>query len=229
MRSVLPGLRLVAPLLLAAALTGCPGNSHDDFPVAVGFQPLEPISTLATFPAATVGDPTPQGLGPIVAVPGFSHFTSHAVGYLHAPLAKVYLALHDPAASYIHNDAGKTTRYAEDTLHVEAFPVSCVVHYDNPGQPVVVHFDVTYRAGVLDGTEAVPLKIGERYQKTAGIENIKVMAGSLVATAVPGAPDVTAVEMEAWLEATNQNQVNCDGTLTDLFDDLVKVLAALPP
>ena len=88
-------------------------------------------------------------------------------------------------------------------------------------------FDITYRAGPLEGTEDAPIKVGERYQKTWGIRNIEVMSGSLVATEV--APGVTAVEMVAWLKATTQYQSDCNGTVVDLFGDLEAKLASMTP
>jgi hypothetical protein len=219
--------------LLASALAGCGiKNSADEFPLSDGFQPLEPLASTATFPAAAGNDLYPQGLGPIVAIPNFAHYTSHARGYLHAPLARVYQALRYPAASYLHNQNGATLLARPDDLNVEPFPVSFVVHYRNDtklaGKTITTYFDVTYRAGPLEGSDAAPIVIGERYQKTWGIENISVMKGSLVATAVPGAPDVTQVEMIAWLQATTQGQSDCDGTLVDLFGDLATTVANLP-
>jgi len=227
-----PAIALVA--LLALALAGCGiKNTADEFPLSDGFQPLEPLASTATFPAAAGNDLHPQGLGPIVEIPSFAHWTSHARGYLHAPLARVYQALHDPASSYLHNQNGTTHLDRPPDVGVEPFPVSFVVHYktDTPLGPktITTYFDVTYRAGPLEGTDAVPIVIGQRYQKTWGVENITVMKGSLVATAVPGAPDVTAVEMIAWLQATTQDQTDCDGTLIDLFGDLATTIANLPP
>jgi hypothetical protein len=219
-------------LLLAVSVAGCKKpNQVDEFPLEVGFQPLEPLLLTATFPDGTTGDPHPQGLGPIAQASTFQHWGSHARGYLHAPLAKVYEALQDPAASYIHNDAGGTTRAGDDTFGVEPFPVSFVVHYRNPTPIGDVRFDVTYRAGPLEGTEAAPLVIGQRYQKTFGTGFIDVMAGSLRAFPVDGAPEVTAVEMVAWLQAKTQDQADCDGTLTDLFGDLAAKLESMgyPP
>ena len=220
-------------LALAGLLvTACGRNRTDAFPLDVGFQPLEAVSPSAAWPAATATDPYPQALGSIVAVPEAGHYASHARGYLHAPLSKVYAALHDPAASYIHNQNGGTALAAPDDLGVEDFPVSFRVHYRNDTSvgptTVVTKFDVTYRAGPLEGTDAAPVVVGERYQKTWGTTYIRVMEGSLLATAVPGAPDVTSVEMIAWLNADTQHQVDCDGTVTDLFGDLAAKLAAMP-
>ena len=227
-------LRCAALLLLAVSVAGCnPKSLATPFPPGVDFLPLEPMLATATFPDGTAGDPHPQGLGPVAQASNVFHWGSHARGYLHAPLAKVYEALHDPAASYIHNYNGGTTRSAEDTFDVEPYPVSFVVHYLDPDQPVVgdVLFDVTYRAGPLEGTEADLLVVGQRYQKTYGTPFIDVMTGSLVARPVLGAPDVTEVEMIAWLQAKTQGQADCDGTLTDLFGDLAAKLASMgyPP
>jgi len=55
------------------------------------------------------------------------------------------------------------------------------------------------------------------------------MSGSLVATPVAGAPDVTLVQMIAWLDATTLHQSDCNASLTGLFGDLVTTIAALPP
>lgn len=218
----------LAGFAFAALLVGCNPTRSDEFPLDVGFQPLEPTAPTATLPVGTAGDPYPQTLGPIVAVPAAGHYDAHARGYLHAPLAKVYEALHDPAASYIHNSDGGTRLDGAPELNVEPFPVSFRVTYANSTIIGEVKFTVTYRAGPLEGTEAAPVKIGERYQKTWGTDHIQVMAGSLVATAVEGAPDVTSVEMIAWLEADTQGQGDCDGTVADLFGNLVAKLATMP-
>jgi hypothetical protein len=229
-RPTAPALLALAALAALLAAACGKGNRTDPFPLEVGFQPLEPTVDAATLPPPVAGDDHPQGLGPIVAVSTFAHWGSHGRGYLHAPLARVYQALGVPAASYIHNFQGGTRRDGPDVLGVEPFPVSFRVRYLDPNQPVVgdVLFEVTYRGGPLEGTEQAPLRVGLRYQKTWGTSYISVMSGSLVATPVDGAPDVTAVEMVEWLQATTQGQADCDGTLADLFGDLEAVLASLP-
>jgi hypothetical protein len=226
-----PG-RGAALVLCGLALAGCHPNQNFDtpFPAGVDFQPLEPILDAATFPAATTGDLHPEGLGPIVPNTNFAHWTSHARGYVHAPLARVYAALHVPDASFIHNDGGAPRLERSPELDVEPqFPISFRVHYVNPTVIGDVRFEVTYRGGPLTGTDAAPVEVGVCYQQTSGTQHIPVMTGSLVARAVGGSPDVTEVEMIAWLKADTQGQSDCDGTLSDLFGDLVAVLATLPP
>ena len=218
-----PGVALLA--LLAA---GCGHNEVDPFPLAVGFQPLEGLVAGVPWPAPTATDPHPEGLGTIVTAPGAGHYASHARGYIHAPLAKVYAALRVPAASYIHNSGGGTRLDGDPLMDVEPFPISFRVRYANATVIGDVKFDVTYRGGPSQGTELAPLVVGQRYQKTWGTSHIQLMAGSLVATAVDGAPDVTSVEMVAWLEADTQGQADCNGTLADLFGDLAATLASMP-
>jgi hypothetical protein len=226
----LPG-HLALGLLLLLSGAGCGSNRPDEFPLAVGFQPLEPVVAAALPPAAT-NELYPQGLGVVVATPGSGHYASHARGYLHAPLDKVYLALHDPRANYIHNNGGSPrldNAPGNPFLGEEPFPVSFRIRYSNSTSIGDVKFDLTYRAGPLEGTDAAPLKVGLRYQKTWGSTYISTMSGSLVATPLAANPNITVVEMVAWLDATTQYQSDCDGTLRDLFGDLEGVLASLPP
>ncbi len=231
-RSRSHALRIAATLLaVAGSLAGCGKNVADGFPLEVGFQPLESVATSVTFPPAAGNETYPQEIN-VVAGPQSGHYTSYGKGYLHASLAQVYQALHDPAASYIHNynNAPRLDDVPGNPfMNEEPFPVSFRVRYASPtGIPGYgdAKFDVTYRAGPLDGTDAAPVKIGERYQKTWGIQNIEVMSGSLVASEV--APGVTAVEMVAWLKATTQDQSDCDGTVRDLYGDIVAKLATMP-
>jgi hypothetical protein len=225
-RTLARHLPLGALLLLAAA--GCGHNKPDDFPLAAGFLPLEAMNAAALPPAAAGNELYPQGLGTVLAVPGNGHYISHARGYLHAPLAKVYLALRDPASSYIHNDSGTTRLDVPPILGGEPFPISYRIRYSNNTIIGDVKYDLTYRGGPLEGTDAAPTVVGQRYQKTWGTTYIRVMSGSLVATPVADDPNITLVEMVAWLDADTQGQADCDGTLRDLFGDLAGVVAALP-
>ncbi len=222
---------LALGLLLVVAGAGCGKNRPDEFPLAAGFQPLEPAVAAALPPAAAGNVLHPQGLGLVVAAPGSGHYASHARGYLRAPLARVYEALHDPAASYIHNNGGSPRLDnvpGNPFIGEEPFPISFRIRYSNETIIGDVKFDLTYRGGPLEGTEAAPLKVGLRYQKTWGSNYISVMSGSLVATPLAADPSITVVEMVAWLDASTQYQSDCDGTLRDLFGDLEGVLAALP-
>jgi hypothetical protein len=235
----------------ALGLAGCGKNVTTEFPVSVGFQPIESVSD-ASWPAPLPGDPYPEALGDVVRGQTACHPDpfgpprwnippiavalqpqiqcdgpdwAHGRGYVHAPLATVYQALHDPAASRIHSPGDHWT----PTLGVEpGYPISFRIRYHTTPLGVTVDWDLTYRGGPLEGTDAVPTVVGLRYQKTWGSDYIKVESGSLVAAAVDGAPDVTSVELVAWLDAATQGPNDVAGTVTDLFGDLVGVVHALP-
>jgi hypothetical protein len=176
----------------------------------------------------------PEGLGPVIQVAGNGHYASHARGFVNAPVARVYAALHDPASGYLNNQDGAPGFDRPPDFNVEPeFPISFVVHYKTvtavgPGS-VTTKYDVTVRGGVSAGNELAPLEVGRRYDKTWGTPYIEVMAGSLVARPVPGDEGVTEVELESWLKAQTQGQADCDQTVVTQFNKLVATVAALPP
>ncbi len=213
-------LPLLGVAAAALALACFDENVRDEFPLSAGFQPLEPLDPAATFPAPTDTDPHPQALGPIPTGNRDGHDWAHARGYVHAPLASVYAALHDPATSRIHTPGAHWSA----TVGVEPFPISFQIRY-TVYDIITVEWDIRYRGGALEGTDAAPTSVGLRYQKIWGTEHIKVESGSLVATEV--APGVTSLETVGWLDAATQGQADVAGTLRDLFDNLTGALAAM--
>lgn len=215
-------LLLARPALLL--LAACQKNVTDPFVADVGFQPLEPALAEASWPAPQEGDPYPETLGPIVRGTASGHDFAHARGYVHASLARVYQALHDPEAGRIHNPSEEWT----PTLGVEPqYPISYRIRYvEYPFPTITVVWEVTYRGGALEGTDEAPTVVGFRYQKTWGNDNIRVQSGSLVATEVD--TGVTSVEMVGWLDATTQGPDDVAGTVQDLYGNLLAVLAGLP-
>jgi hypothetical protein len=218
-------------LLLVSACGG--HNTSVDVPVAVGFSPLEPISQEAVPPPAAGNVLHPEGLGPVIQVPGSGHYASHARGYVNAPVAKVYQALKDPASGYLNNQDGAPRFDRPPDFNVEPeFPISFVVHYKTVTpvgiSSVTTKYDVTVRGGVSSGTELAPLEVGRRYDKTWGTSYIQVMSGSLRARPVPGDEGVTEVELESWLKAETQGQADCDLTVVTQFNKLVAFVATLP-
>ncbi len=217
--------RLVAALTILCATgmacSACVHETTSPFPLELGFQPLEPLDAGALPPDPVDGDPFPQQLGTPVFGTRDGHDWAHARGYLKYPLAKVYQALHDPRASLLHHIDGWSW-----TPGTEPFPVSFTIHYSAASGVVGVgdvHWDVAYRAGPLQGTEADLQVVGERYQKVSGISALEVMAGSLKAYPVSDG-SVTGVELISWLEAPSGTAY---GTVQDLYADLVGVLQGL--
>ncbi len=204
-------------LSLAAALAACNHNVQSPFPKEVGYTPLEPVTDIQ-LPAGTADDPFPATL--VTSSGAGAPDWAHGMGYVHADLAAVYLALHDPAASYIH---GTDHWFVTGAVEPE-FPISFQVEYQ-VHDVISVWWDITYRGGPLAGSSDAPDEVGFRYQKTAGTNHVRVQSGSLVAR--PVAPGVTSLEMVGYIDADRSGASDVEGTLKDWFSDL-SVLSGAP-
>jgi hypothetical protein len=217
------GPSLVPPIAALLLAGGCPaGKVCEEFPTSVGFQPLEPVSDV-DYPAATPTDPHPQAIV-VKAEAGIAHAWAHGRGYVHYPLAKVFEALKSPEASLL---VIREPHAWNATLGVEPYPISFNVEY-TVFTKVTVDWNILYRGGVSQGTEAAPEVIGLRYQKTCGSEYIGEESGSLVAVPLAADPGITQVEMVGWLRAATQGADDVRGTLNDWFANLTAKLATLP-
>lgn len=209
---------LVAVSALVAAMGcegGCKGVSSTPFEPAAGYEPLEPCT--APFPAAVEGDPHPETIETLAGtVPG--HHWAHGAGFVHAPLAAVWAALHDPLVSRIHGPDLEVRTGVEPE-----YPLSFEIRYEDGPAFARVHWVIRYRGGPLDGAEP-PQAYGLRYQKIEGTDYIPIQSGSLFAT--DAGDGVTAVQIVCWLDAHGQGPENVRGTVTDWWADL---LAAVHP
>ncbi len=233
----------VSPALaLALALAGCPSNVHDDFPKSVGFQPLDfcATATPADWPTDPV-DPCPETLN-FVSVANCGGFLNpdkwvvvdqaHARGYLKASLLTVWSKMqptHDGDPNWVRlcqKGGGDTWAIAGsecvDWWHwypgTEGadFPVSFQIRY-HVNDIISVDWEHTWREGPLQGTVAAPLAVGARWQKTWGIENLRVESQSYV---LKPAPDdtCTSIEMVGYLDADRENQYSVEGTLRNAYN-----------
>lgn len=223
----------IRALAIAAAL-GCglssPGcgvtstrSSCAEFPAAVGFQPLERDFTDVAWPSPLAG-PYASGVA-VVYGPSIAHGWAHGRGFVRCPLATVYQALGDPAASRIVTPGGHFT----DTLNVEpAYPISYSVEY--VVQDVIsVRWNILTRGGLLQGAQAGDpgARVGLRYQKTCGDDHIALESGSLVAAAAQADASFTQIELVGWLNAATQGPADVGGTLTDWWRNLNTKLGTL--
>jgi hypothetical protein len=222
--------RQVTPVLVAAALAlagaGC-GKTTDTPWSTPGFAPLEPADP-AAWPTALPGDPHPPTLGAIPRGKGSGYNWAKGRGYVHAPLAKVYQALHDPEASRIRTSVNS---WPVTATNVEDYPISYEITYSDSTLGFKVSWIDRYRGGVSqyaqDGT--TPVVVGLRYHRVHGDSHIPLQDGSIVAYAVDGDPNVTAVEIVCWLNASTTDENTVAGTVGDWFNGLSGVVAALPP
>jgi len=215
----------MAALAALLAAGGCGGDSAcKEFPVSAGFAPLEAVGDEVQWPDAAGPDAIDVFSGGLIG----RHSWAHGRGYIHQPLSRVYQALKVPAASRIITPGNDWTVTSLDPE--PQFPISFSIHYSvyvsNPG--VTVAWDILYRGGVVQGTEAAPLEIGLRYQRTCGSSHITVESGSLRAYPSEIDPQATKLEMVGWLAADTQGPENVRGTLNDWFANLTATLATLP-
>ncbi len=229
--------RALAVAGAALLVAGCGANTTSEFPVADGFKPLEsqgnqlwPDLATNTLPAFTSGPGTPHGTGQ-------SYYDAWGHAYVPYPLSAVWAALQDPRTSHIHVPSGGTVTPIPG-VEGALFPLSFRIDYTSPtGIPLTpdVDWEITYRGGALQGSIATPAdidsattptEIGLRFQKTWGTPHIQIESGSLVASLVPNSnPPVTQVEFIDWLQADTQGQSDVEGTVNDMYNNLVFKLA----
>jgi len=211
-------LRAAPWLAICALASGCTRNVHSDFPLSVGYEPLEACTAVAPDPVAeTLGDPLSDG-------PGGGFCWAHQRGYLYHPIAEVWqVLLTCPCVSRIHTDRG----FSVDPGPVEDFPLSFdIAVTDYSGLAVIgnVHWTHRYRGGPEPETGGPdpPVAYGVRFQKIDGISNIRVQSGSLQLSQV----DATTTELAfvAWLNADQSGQTEARGAITDWYGELKNAL-----
>ena len=222
-------------LALAVALLGCPGNREDPFPKSVGYQPLTYCPQVEVdWPTDTAvpPDPCPEKLN-ILSAPGCGGALNpdtyvvtahaHARGYLKAPLQAVWAKMQpawDGLPNWVHLCDDGTIKCVQSWHWLPGaegadFPVSFIMRY-HVSNIISVDWELTWREGPLTGTVAAPLSVGARYQKTWGIENIRVETGSYVLTPAPD-DTCTSVELVGWLDADTQGQSPAESVFGTLY------------
>lgn len=226
---------------LALVLAGCPDNVKDPFPKSVGFQPL------TYCPQVEVPWPTdaqnPSDLYPeilnVLAAPGCggalnpdkyvvtSH--AHARTFLKVPILTVWSKMQptqDGLPNWVHLCDDGSIKCVDSWnwlpgAETADFPVSFRMLY-HVDEFISVNWEHTWREGPLKGTVADPLtlEVGARYQKTWGIENIRVQTGSFVLRPVgPVTGDeYTSIELVAWLDADTQGQSETEAVFGSLVN-----------
>jgi len=219
---------------LALALAGCPDNVEDPFPKEVGYQPLTSCVT-AELPSDPVNplDPYPEVLS-VARAPNCGGALNpdmyviadhaHALGYLKFPILTVWAKLwpkQEGLPNWVHLcDDGSPSCVDSwqwlPGLETADFPVSFRMRY-HVDDIISVDWEHTWRQGPLEGDVAAPLAVGARYQKTWGIENIRVQAASFVLKPVGPAGAYTSIEMVGWLDADRTDENTVAGTLMNAY------------
>ncbi|HEU4382415.1 MAG TPA: hypothetical protein VFR85_02835 [Anaeromyxobacteraceae bacterium] len=235
------GIRALPFILLALALAGCPEDVKDAFPKSVGYQPLTYCPQVEVAWPTDPVDPCPEVLS-VTSAPGCGGelnpdkwvVTNHAHGraYLKASLLAVWSTMqptHQGDPNWIRlcktgggDDAwtvpGSQCADSWSWLPGEEpeFPVSFRMQY-HKDEIISVDWVHVWRQGPLEGTVAAPLAVGARYQKTLGIENLRVQTTSYVLRPAPN-DTCTSIEMVGWLDADRTDYTTVAGTLQNAYN-----------
>jgi len=226
-------------LMLAAA---CGGRSTSSFPPGINalqdaIEVAWPTCTSAADSGcASADDPFPQTLATEISGTGGGYGWAHGRGYLKYPISQVWAALQLPGVVNLSFYPERDNSKCDAGLNVESgYDVSFETH-EVPNGLIQSHYDfsVTFREGVMEGTEADPKEIGVVYQKTWGATSpgVQTLAGSIIFRPASSTdPNVTSIEMIRHLSATNTNGgPQAQSWITEYFDGIVSVLGgtALP-
>lgn len=203
--------RLVLPVLafLAFGLVGCGGEEATSFPP--GLQPLEAVTV--PLPPATPGDPHPEVFNTRVGEHA-DYEWAQGRGYLHAPLSRVYEALRDPEVT---TDRRRVSEFTSTPDTEPEYPFSYRVN--NVVRDIVtIEFDISWRLGPNDGSEATPTAVSALYQKTFGTTFIDVLRGDVVARQVDA--DTTDIEMVRHIRSTGAGGPEAAIYLRDVYESV---------
>jgi len=212
---------LPSGLALAAALMlGCFGNETTAFPE--GLEPLEEATV--ELPDPVDGQPYPEELRTATgSLPMYGWV--HARGYVHAPLADVFAAMRTPEACVDRNQVDRWTV----TPDVEPeYDYSFRIH-NEVDDIITVEFDITWRLGRVEGTEAAPTLVAGTWQKTWGTTFISLLRGSIVGRRVTD--DVSEVEIVEHIRAATGGVDPAEAYVRDLYANIVALSHGepLPP
>ena len=183
---------LLAPLLLAAC-----GTESTELPPGLG--PVALVTDVA-YPAECDAATGPGALAigaarAVLANPSYNE--RKARGCVPFSLAQVWQALQIPTGVDVGFWPERTESDCEAWLLTDpAYPVNFVTK-EIPHGGIQSHytFEVTWRAGVTQGTTAAPTEVKMLYGKTAGTSEVPKILGSMVFTADAAHPGWTRIDM----------------------------------
>jgi len=207
-------------LLLGIFGTGCFGNETTLFPPG-----LEPLSEVTTDPPApTADDPYPEAELSLEKGRNPGYHWVQARGFIHASPDQVFAAITPEACL----DRRQVDRHSSEWDVEPEYERSFRIH-NEVDDIITVEFDVTWRAGVIEGTQEAPTVIAATWQKTWGTTFIDHLCGSIVAR--PVAENVTELEIVEHLRASSGDSDTIGRYVADLHAAIREVAQdrPLPP
>jgi hypothetical protein len=207
----------LSALVCLGLVAGCGGDEATVFPP--GLQPLEAVTI--PLPAATAADAHPE-----VLVTRFGENADYewaqGRGYVHAPLARVYEALRDPEVT---TDRRRASEFSSTPNTEPEYPFSYRVHYI-VRDLVTIEFDMSWRLGPIEGSEAAPTAVSGVYQKTYGSSFIDILRGDVVARAVDA--NTTDIELLRHIRSSGAGGPEAEVYLRDMYNSILARVRGQP-
>lgn len=204
-------LALFAPLTCVAA--GCQHDTTTTFPA--GLQPIA-VDTVAP-PVADAADAHPEELSLVQGHDdGGNYDYVFATGYVDASLEDVWAAFKIPDVIVDRHNIDSYTV----TQNVEkGYDVSFLTTYSRKAGPYNVVFDITWREGVVEGTEGNPSQVSVVYEKTHGSSFVDLMTGSIELVSVT--PTVTELQFAQRMRGMSTDSSTISTWTNALFASVV--------
>jgi hypothetical protein len=206
-----------ASMLGAFGLLGCQHDEATSFPAG-----LDPIATDTVAPPnAAGGNPYPET---VTVVPGSNSDYNYvfATGYVDASIEDVWAAFKIPNVVV---DRHNISSYTVTNDVEKGYDVSFLTTYTD-NNVVTVTFDLTWREGVVAGTEANPTQVSVVYQKTYGSSFISLMEGSIQLVQVN--PTVTELQFAQRMNAQNTDSGTIATWTNEMFNSVVAQVHGKP-
>jgi len=219
------GSAFFAPALAASALTlGCEGSGTTVF--APGLDPIAQDSVPP--PGADGGTQYPQTLaltqGTDGDLSGGGYNYVFASGYVDASIASVWAAFKIPNVVV---DRHAITSYSVTNNVETGYDVSFLTAYSiNAAPTYTVTYNLTWREGVVGGTEANPSQVSVVYEKTSGTNYVTLMEGSIELISVT--PTVTELQFAQRMNATDTTSATIAAWTNEMFASVIAQVNGQP-
>ena len=207
----------LSALVFLGLAVGCGGDEATTFPP--GLQPFEVVTV--PLPGATAADPHPEVFNTRVGE-GADYEWAQGRGYVHAPLVRVYEALRDPEVT---TDRRRVSEFSSTPNTEPEYPFSYRVHYI-VHDLVTIEFDMSWRLGPIEGTEAAPTTVSGVYQKTFGSTFIDVLRGDVVARQVDA--NTTDIGMVRHIRSSGAGGPEAELYLRDTYNSILARVRGQP-
>jgi hypothetical protein len=197
---------------MSLAHAGCYGTEATRFPD--GLEPWE--ENTAALPAPTADDACPEQL--VFVRGGYMSVRSvHARACIHRPIATVWRAVRDPQTGRDSTRAGSWRVLEYETEPTYDYSYKTYLFVDDI---VDVDFQLSWRHGVVEGTDELPTLTATRWQKTFGTTAISTMEGSLILRPLEGSPEITVAEYQYHLASAASDHGTIEAFLAVIYGRL---------